>query len=71
MVLNCTHNVSLFLKYSMKRKQFGLTGTKLFHFHRIFQNIRPGGGSRAGGSSEPSELPLNPPLIEDNEGLRM
>ena len=28
----------IFLKYPMKMKQFGLTETKLFHFHRIFKN---------------------------------
>ena len=37
----------------MKTKEFGLTETKLFHFHRIFKN-----GER--GSSEP---PLDPPLL--------
>ena len=41
----------------MKMKQFGLTETKLFHFHRIFKN---GGGEW--GSSEPFEPPLDPPL---------
>ena len=28
----------IFLKYSMKIKLFGLTETKLFHFHRVFKN---------------------------------
>ena len=27
---------SSFFKYAMKMKQFGVTETKLFHFHRIF-----------------------------------
>ena len=31
----------IFLKYPMKMKQFGLTETKLFHFHRI---LKTGGG---------------------------
>ena len=41
----------------MKMKQFGLTDTKLFHFHRIFKT-----GGREGGSSEPLQHPLDPPL---------
>ena len=42
----------------MKMKQFGLTETKLFHFHMIFKNggRERGGGGR--GSSEPPETPL-------------
>ena len=28
----------IFLKYPMKMKKFGLTESKLFHFHRIFKN---------------------------------
>ena len=40
------------LKYPRKMKQFG--ETKLFHFHRIFKNEGPRGGS--------SEPPLDPPL---------
>ena len=38
----CVYDVALFdfiyffLKYPMKMKQFGLTETKLFHFHWIF-----------------------------------
>ena len=31
--------------------------TKLFHYHRIFQN-----GGMEGGSSEPPKPPLDPPL---------
>ena len=38
-----------FFKYPMKMKQFGLTETKLFHFHRIFKKQ-----GRGGGSSKPS-----------------
>ena len=38
-------------------KQFGLTETKLFHFHRIFKI-----GEEEWGSSEPPEPPLDPPL---------
>ena len=34
-----------FLKYPMKMELFGLTETKLFHFHRIFKNGERGGGS--------------------------
>ena len=34
-----------------------ITETKLFHFQRIFKN-----GGRGGGSSEPREPPLDPPL---------
>ena len=36
----------LFIKYPMKMKQFGLTETKLFHFHKIFKNKGREGGSR-------------------------
>ena len=43
----------------MKMTQFGLTKTKLFHFHRIFKN---GGGGGGVGSSHPPEPPLDPPL---------
>ena len=41
-------------------KYFGLTETKLFHFHRIFKN-----GGWGGGSSEPHEPPLDPPLYKE------
>ena len=34
-----------FLKYPMKIKYFGLTETKLFHFHRIFKTRGAGKGS--------------------------
>ena len=34
----------IFLKYPMKMKKFGLTETKLFHFHTIFKNGGCGGG---------------------------
>ena len=37
--------ISFFFKYPMKMKQFGLTETKLFHFHRISKN---GGAGRGG-----------------------
>ena len=40
----------------MKKKN-GLTETKLFHFHRIFKY-----GGHRGGSLEPPEPPLDPPL---------
>ena len=33
------------LTYPMKMKFFGLTETKLFHFHRIFKNGGGGGGA--------------------------
>ena len=42
----------------MKMKKFGLTETKLFHFHRIFKN-----GGQGGGPSERPEPPLDPPLL--------
>ena len=42
----------------MKMKKNGLTETKLFHFHRVFKN-----GDEEGGSIEPPEPPLDPPLI--------
>ena len=42
----------------MKMKLFGLSETKLFHFHRIFEN----GGGGGGGSKEPHEPPLDTPL---------
>ena len=35
--------------------------TKLFHFHKIFKD-----GWLGGGSSEPPEPPLNPPLTFHN-----
>ena len=47
----------IFLKYLMKMKYFGLTETKLFHFHWIFKN-----GERESGSSETPDSPLDPPL---------
>ena len=34
-----------------------ITETKLFHFHGIFKN-----GGQRGGSDEPPEPPLDPPL---------
>ena len=34
----------------MKMKSFGVTETKLFHFHRIFKN--GGGGGVLGGGGE-------------------
>ena len=34
--------ISVFLKYPMEMKKFGLTETKLFHFHRIFKKLGPG-----------------------------
>ena len=42
----------------MKMKLFGLTETKLVHFHGIFKNWGRGGGS----SEQPPEAPLDPPL---------
>ena len=48
--------ISFFLKYPMKMKYFCLSETKLFHFHRIFENW-------GGGLNEPPlEPPLGPPL---------
>ena len=44
--------ISFFLKYPMKIE------TKLFHFHRIFKNR-----GQEGGSIEPPEPPLDPPLL--------
>ena len=41
----------------MKMKLFGLTETKLFHFHRVFKSW-----GRGGGLSEPAEPPQDPPL---------
>ena len=41
--------LSHFFKYPMKMKLFGLTETKLFHFHRISKII----WGMEGGSSEP------------------
>ena len=41
-------------------KYLGLTETKLFHFHRIFNKW--GGGGRGGCSREPPKPPLDPPL---------
>ena len=41
--------LSRFLKYPMKMKLFGLTETKLFHFHKIFKKWGEG------DSNEPSE----------------
>ena len=43
----------------MKIKLFGLTGL-WFHFHRIFKYV-----GRGGGSSDPPEPPLDPPLLTD------
>ena len=43
----------------MKMKSFGVTETKLFHFHRIFKN---GGGLDRVGLSKPPEPHLDPPL---------
>ena len=40
--------LAIFIKYPIKTKLFGLTETKLFHFHWIYKNR---GGE--GGSSEP------------------
>ena len=34
----------IFLKYPMKMKYFGLTETKLFHFHRMLKKGAGGGG---------------------------
>ena len=45
----------IFLKYAMKIQYFGLTESKLFHFHRIFK--------KRGGLSKPPEPPLDLPLI--------
>ena len=53
----------------MKMKLFGLTETKLFHFHRIFKNGTGGGGEV--GSSEPPEPPLDPPLEHTCLGLTL
>ena len=48
--------VSLFLKIShMKMRQFGLTETKLFHFHRLFKN----GGGGGGAGTKVRTNPLN------------
>ena len=44
----------IFLKYPIKMKQFGLTETKLFHFHRVFKKGR--------GFEQPPEPPLDLPL---------
>ena len=38
----------IFPKYPMKMK-FGLSETKLFHFHRIFKNGGEGGGGSSAG----------------------
>ena len=40
-------------------KSFGLTKTKLFHFHWIFKNEGWGGGS---SEPQPPESSLDPPL---------
>ena len=53
----------------MKMKSFGLTESKLFHFHRIFKNVGQGGGS-----SQPHESPMDPPLQnsrKDSYGMDM
>ena len=34
----------IFFKYPIKMKLFGLTETKLFHFHKIFKEGGGGGG---------------------------
>ena len=50
------YNIILYLillKYPVKMKSFGLTDTKLFHFHRIFKNRGQGGVFRSGAG--PSE----------------
>ena len=54
----------IFLKYPMKMKYFGLTETKLYHFHMIFKN---GGRGARGFELERTpefEPPLDPPLIQ-------
>ena len=48
----------IFLKFPMEMKKFGFTEIKLFPFHRILKN-----GWHGGGSSEPPESPLDPPLL--------
>ena len=47
------------------KKQFGLTDTKLFHFHMAFKK---GAG---GDSSEPPEPFLDPPLRSPNVGQKL
>ena len=44
----------------MKRKEFGLTETKLFHFHRIFK--LGWGGGRGVGFDRTHRTPLDSPL---------
>ena len=48
----------LFIKYPIKMKEFGLTETKLFHFHGIF---------KGGGGFKPT--PLNPRYIGADLGF--
>ena len=50
--------LSFFLKYPMKVKQFGLTETKLFHFHR---RCKKGGGGGGEGVRFIHQPPLDPP----------
>ena len=56
-VVRYANSISFFLNISGKCNNFGLTETKLFHFHRIFKNVWWGGGP-----SKPLTPPLDPPL---------
>ena len=47
-----------YLKISHENEWFGPIETNLFHFHRISKN-----GGHGGGSSEPHEPKLDPPLL--------
>ena len=50
----------------MKMKEFGLTETKSFHFHRIFKN-----GDGVGGPSDPPEPTMDPPLNQQQQNYRL
>ena len=52
----CIRGRGRFADFSLIFPKFGLTETKLFHFHRILKTWGGGGGGQRGGSGEP----LNP-----------